>query len=958
MGILDRLGQRLNELVDDLTAPDEVREQLAAGSAALHAGDLVEAEALLRRVVGAAPGASRPWHLLGLSLLRQGKLPEALSSLERANATRPDDFAVLLALAEAQRRAGRSGAALQTYKQALTCRVDEHLLDQVFGGLGELYLERGDLDHAVRELRKAVASSGGQDLRLLGLLGQAQFRAGTLDLARQTLERAATAVPADRVVLLLLCDLALHRGHLEEARLAALRLRQEHPGDIEARCALARTHLAAGRLEEAQRELLEALMLDAQELTTHQLLGEVYGRVRDLDAALRHLRTALQLAPPLGGEAIELLRQILTLELAATPTPQLHADAATLLALRPEDPLALAASAIAAPAEPQAEELLRRSLAARETSAGRLGLGLWHLSRGAADAAAIELRAALRLEPDQAYARLLLSRAFDALAGGPPLAAAEIYPTLRRTHSLFLSHAALSDLGAEAARIREVFDRPLLVTVMGEFNSGKSTFVNALIGESVAPMGVTPTTATINVLKYGERRAARVLWRDDREQLLEWHEVGAFLGSLQRAQASAIRMVELLYPAEELLRVNVVDTPGLNSMIDEHEQTARDYMAQSDAVIWLFSAHQAGKQTEQQALELIHQHRLKTVGVINKIDRLEPAELQQVTEHLRRSFAGLIDLFIPVSARHALEALAAGEEAALEASRFPALRRLIEEQLFAQSRAIKREACARRLDAVLRLAERRAGDALAQTDAALRRLDDAQRELEHELATDVVARERLALRAALQEVARQGAEEVLDFVRPRRWALGEHHASRADRDFLLDLLQDALRRMGEASLDRVGGQLRRAADGAQQALLAALRDAPTLQGALHPEAMVALVGERLSLLQQQVYIRYSAYARGYMRGGRLDHFFDRQLPRIELSVEPVSQALAEGSVDLEEELLVPLGRWYGTAADALRRQLPTAREAILLHRLELETRLVAPILALQRAVATVAPGAG
>ena len=49
---------------------------------------------------------------------------------------------------------------------------------------------------------------------------------------------------------------------------------------------------------------------------------------------------------------------------------------------------------------------------------------------------------------------------------------------------------------------------------MGEFNAGKSSFVNALAGAEVAPVGVTPTTATINVLRYGAARRARVIYHD------------------------------------------------------------------------------------------------------------------------------------------------------------------------------------------------------------------------------------------------------------------------------------------------------------------------------------------------------------------------------------------------------------------------------------------------------------
>ena len=69
-------------------------------------------------------------------------------------------------------------------------------------------------------------------------------------------------------------------------------------------------------------------------------------------------------------------------------------------------------------------------------------------------------------------------------------------------------------MAAAAGHAAEALDRPLLVAVMGEFNAGKSSFVNALCGADVAPTGVTPTTATVNVLRYGAEPAARVVGHD------------------------------------------------------------------------------------------------------------------------------------------------------------------------------------------------------------------------------------------------------------------------------------------------------------------------------------------------------------------------------------------------------------------------------------------------------------
>ena len=67
----------------------------------------------------------------------------------------------------------------------------------------------------------------------------------------------------------------------------------------------------------------------------------------------------------------------------------------------------------------------------------------------------------------------------------------------------FGEERGLGDVARGALHLRDELDRPLLVGVLGEFNAGKSTFINAFIGAKVAPMGIVPTTATLNVLRGG-----------------------------------------------------------------------------------------------------------------------------------------------------------------------------------------------------------------------------------------------------------------------------------------------------------------------------------------------------------------------------------------------------------------------------------------------------------------------
>ena len=78
---------------------------------------------------------------------------------------------------------------------------------------------------------------------------------------------------------------------------------------------------------------------------------------------------------------------------------------------------------------------------------------------------------------------------------------------------------------APAQRLVDALDAPLDVAIVGEFNAGKSTLVNGLIGESVVPTGVLPTTAHINVMRFGPRRTAQLHFKDGRVEEVAFPDV-------------------------------------------------------------------------------------------------------------------------------------------------------------------------------------------------------------------------------------------------------------------------------------------------------------------------------------------------------------------------------------------------------------------------------------------------
>jgi len=218
-----------------------------------------------------------------------------------------------------------------------------------------------------------------------------------------------------------------------------------------------------------------------------------------------------------------------------------------------------------------------------------------------------------------------------------------------------------SDCQALAESILQLEELFLLV-IVGEFNAGKSAFINALLGNRLLEEGVTPTTNQINILRYGND-----------------------------AQRNLIKENQLLItlPVEWLAEISIVDTPGTNAIIRSHEAITSEFIPRSDLVLFITSADRPFTESERQFLERIRDWGKKVVIVINKIDILQnETEIQQVIEFVAEnahSLLGLTPEIFPVSARQALRAKL-GEPEFWDVSRFEKLEDYIRNTLDEQSR--------------------------------------------------------------------------------------------------------------------------------------------------------------------------------------------------------------------------------------------------------------------------------
>lgn len=192
------------------------------------------------------------------------------------------------------------------------------------------------------------------------------------------------------------------------------------------------------------------------------------------------------------------------------------------------------------------------------------------------------------------------------------------------------------DLGREDRPVLEQAERDLIdlfrLVVLGEFNAGKSAMLNALLGQTVLAMGATPTTQVVQVIRYSEEPYERY--------------VGATL--LERG-----------LPVEWLRDISLVDTPGTNAILREHERITREFVPRADLVLFVTSVDRPFTESERAFLERIRDWGKKVVLILNKADLLSEAELNEVQTFVRSHARALLQLdppVFPVSARRALAA--------------------------------------------------------------------------------------------------------------------------------------------------------------------------------------------------------------------------------------------------------------------------------------------------------------
>jgi len=285
----------------------------------------------------------------------------------------------------------------------------------------------------------------------------------------------------------------------------------------------------------------------------------------------------------------------------------------------------------------------------------------------------------------------------------PADTAQDLAGAARRLEALAREHEQDSVASAAAELAQRLEQNRFHLVVVGQFKRGKTSFLNALLGESILPVAVLPLTSVVTVLRYGQNARAVVHFRNQRATEISLERLAEYVTeSGNPRNAKQVAYAEVFHPSPYLAGgVTLIDTPGVASVYEHNTQVTYDFLPRMDAAIFITSPEPPLTSAEIEFLRDLGKQVGRIFFVMNKADTVEPDHLAEVLDFVRRSLPPELPAdngeIFPISARLALQAKQKGDALLLARSGLPALERRIGQFLREERNRVFQFAAGRRL---------------------------------------------------------------------------------------------------------------------------------------------------------------------------------------------------------------------------------------------------------------------
>ena len=657
MSIFDKITGRVGDILDEVRIPDDVNRVHEDAIRYIESGDSYKAQEILRKIAERHPNIQRTWALLARAQRAQNEWLAAWESTNKALEIRETALLHLRA-AESMEKLGRTREAHHHLRSATELKDYQEYEFEISWALGRILLALGRKDKAERELKRAHKLHPNHWGCLDGLVRATASR--DPKAALELLEQSDIQAPSkERQVLL---------GWLFEETGQIQRAKESYEAALDGGEPVARLGLARLVYKADPARAIELLQgnPDKNELKFSWFLirGLAALKLEQFEDAQKALQRALELDSDNAQALIGLGRAQLSLgafDMAggnfqrALSSPKSRAEALVWLARWNVSRNELGT------ARYYLDEALREASELEVRAQALLELGKLLKAQGDFADAVVHLQEANTLglqASDAAEASEVLEACFQELrynwahlpGAKDPLGLAHF---LEEVNEWLSMDGRLARFIPQAQALMSQLNAPLALAIVGEFNAGKSTLLNALLGEDLLPVGVLPTTAHQGVVRFGPRRAARVYFTDDHDIKAEECDFEK-ASELMRENAEEIERIEFVFPHPSLRALEYWDTPGFNAIEERHEAVAERALNNAEAILWVMDANQVLSQTQFELIDRVKNGDEKIVVVINKVDRLQnPDDVQELVDYVTENIGDDILGVFPISALRA-----------------------------------------------------------------------------------------------------------------------------------------------------------------------------------------------------------------------------------------------------------------------------------------------------------------
>ena len=196
----------------------------------------------------------------------------------------------------------------------------------------------------------------------------------------------------------------------------------------------------------------------------------------------------------------------------------------------------------------------------------------------------------------------------------------------------------LKDQISRTSELRErLYGRELIISVIGQFKRGKSSLINALLGDKLLPVGIIPLTTVVTEIRQGDNFRAVARFADGSERETDRNNLPNYISEQKNpGNHKNVAMVKLWTEHNPFgPGITLVDTPGVGSVHQHNTQASNAYIEKSDAVLFLLSVDSPVSEIERNFLLEAREHAAKFYFAVNKIDTISADNLKEFLSYCK-----------------------------------------------------------------------------------------------------------------------------------------------------------------------------------------------------------------------------------------------------------------------------------------------------------------------------------